>query len=243
MRKGKYIIVLFLTVVFIAAGALLPQLAARMQDAAVHGKISYRNMDEISLQFTELSVFEKFRLLSDGYQVTLPESSARMSVDELRAALERELAPYYQEGLLQRPLSDYSMNCQLMLHYLIDSTELSNIFWSVSLYRDGEDWQVLELQVDDKTGKIMKIYHESSSYLFEEWELPEKLTAFYHIYLDALDLEDGKDWENANEDYSQAVFRWGDILYGETEIAFLVNPHHFESAVTSSGKWIDDERK
>ena len=243
MRKGKYIIVLFLTVVFIAAGALLPQLAARMQDAAVHGKISYRNMDEISLQFTELSVFEKFRLLSDGYQITLPETSARMSVDELRAALERELTPYYQEGLLQRPLSDYSMNCQLMLHYLIDSTELTHIFWSVSLYRDGEDWQVLELQVDDKTGKIMKIYHESSSYLFEEWELPEKLKAFYHIYLDALELEDGKDWENANEDYSQAVFRWGDILYGETEIAFLVSPHHFESTVTSSGKWIDDERK
>ena len=243
MRKGKYIIVLFLTVVLISAGALLPQWTARMQDASVHGKISYRSIDEISLQFTELSLFEKFRLLSDGYQVTIPESSTRLSVSELRTVLERELAPYYKEGLLQRPLSDYSMNCQPMLYYLIDSKELSNIFWSVSLYRDGEDWQIIELQVDDKNGKIMKIHHESSSYLFEEWELPEKLTAFYHIYLDALDLENGKDWENANEDFAQAVFRWGDILHGETEISFLADSHHFENTVASSGKWIDDERK
>ena len=245
MRKFKYALVLALTVAVIAAGAILPVITAKVQDSAANRKISYGNMKEMRLDLHELSTLEKLYLISTGSIVDISEDKARLATKNIRQVVEKELQPYIQKGLIKDNLSKFSIESRPKLYYTIDSTEISNIFWLVTMsYGDNDDnWEKMEFCVDDKTGKIMTISYDCAQPIYEDWSWNERLIDFYGIYFDRLDLKPDEGFQKTVDNVVSVLFNWGDIQYGEVMMEFYTHPAGFTNWVLNDEERIENSDK
>lgn len=245
MRKFRNILILFVTAAGIAAGGLLPVITARVQDSVANGTIRYDTMQEIRLNLRELSIIDKLFLVNQTTIIGISEGKTNLTPDDVKQLVFYELQPYIQQGLIQDNLSDFSFECRPDLHYVIGVTEMSNVFWHVTMQRKSKESQRLELDIDDKTGKIITISYEYVPSLWEDWQYDELLTDFYTIYFNRLGLqpEEG-DWESSDEHaYSAVTFRWGDMEYGEMGLEFTVYPTGFYNGVYQADNWAEKSKK
>ena len=227
MKKCKYALVFILTAALIALGALLPTIAAKVQDAAVQGKISYDTMKEMHLNLYELSTLGKLYLIDRGSIIEISEKEARLSSEDMWQTVENALQPYMQSGFMEDSLEDFSLTCIPRLFYSVQSQEISNIFWLVTLFSAGDNWKRVELVIDDKTGEIMTISYDCQKPIYDDFSINERLEAFYKIYFSRLELYPAEGWHREIGGVKTTTFNWGDVEYGETALEFSVYTNGF----------------
>ena len=234
MQKVKYALVLLLTAVLITLGALLPSIAARVQDAAEQGKVLFGDMEEIRLNLYELSALQKLYLIPAATVVDMSTDKTKLREEDMEQTIAAVLRPYIQNGLIPDTLDAFTSEYHPMLYYSPIDAELSNIVWMVSLASGEEqtDWQRIDILMDDKTGKILTINYNRALPLYDDWMLEDLLKSFYTVYLNELDLtaEEGLHREenaNAEKRAASTTFRWGDAEYGEWGIEFLLSDNGF----------------
>ncbi len=246
MRKFRNILIVLVTAAGIVAGGLLPVITAKVQDSVSNGTIHYDTMQEIRLNLRELSMIDKLFLVNQSTIIGISEGKTNLTPADVKQLVFYELQPYVQQGLMEDNLSDFSFECRPDLHYVIGVTEMSNVFWHVTMERISKKSQRLELDIDDKTGKIITITYEYAPSLWEEWQYDELLTDFYTIYFNRLGLKPDEGYREPSDkehEYSTVTFRWGDMEYGEMGLEFTVYPTGFYNGVYQADNWAEKNQK
>ena len=235
MKKIKYALALILTAAVIAVGALLPFITAKVQDYATQNKFLYDDMEEMHLNLYELSTLSKIYLLHHGSIVGISEEKTRLKTEDIQQVVETQLQPYITKGFLEDHLSEYTMELIPQLYYVVDTVDISNVFWLVSMfYETANQSKRIELCIDDKTGLIMTISYDCLQPVYEDWLQNELLVDFYTIYFNRLDLKPQEGFHEQPEKKNGivenvATFLWGDLEYGEISMKFLVYSNGFHN--------------
>lgn len=239
MHKVKNTILLLLTVLLLTAGAVLPAIVAAVQEDVQMNEAGYSPMQSVELQLTgereTLPMLGKLSLLNEGL-FSILEDEASMTPEEVREAVERELAPYYEWEMIPYNWKDPTFIATPYLACDADNDAMYCIFWEVAIYCDAENSFSLNLYVDDDTGKILWLHFDSGSPL-ELYDRQSYLELFHQIYFDSLGMtESAQFWEENElvEDISRnsgaisAVrYTFGDMIYGEINIEFYVYSRGF----------------
>lgn len=244
MHKLKLILILTVTVGLVTAIAFLPQAAAVMQDTAIHGEVKYGDMQTVELHFgteadrepVDIPTFEKLGMMRQPLYI-ISDEKASMTQEEVIAAIDTGLAPYYDVGLI---VSDWSEAKPSLTPYLAYG-EGSNycIFWEVVLWGKCDNvYYFLSLYIDDETGKIITIdYMVDDAIIFDIADQAYYMTQFTEIYFDSLELSTSADHLNSEqlvEDISLDLpgrtalrYTFGDAVYGEVSIEFYIHESGF----------------
>lgn len=239
MHKIRITILLLMMALLLTAGAVLPGIVAAVQDDEKAGEVGYSPIQSIELKLTEeretLPMLGKLSLLNEGLY-SISEDEASMTQEDVREAVERELAPYYEWEMIPYNWKDPTFIATPYLAYGAENDAMYCIFWEVAVYCDAENPFSLNLYVDDDTGKILWLHFDSGSSL-EIYDQQSYLELFHQIYFDSLGMtESAQFWEENElvEDISQnsgaisAVrYTFGDMIYGEINIEFYVYSQGF----------------
>lgn len=240
MHKIRITILLLMTALLLAAGAVLPGIVAAVQEDGQMNEVGYSPIQSVELKLTEeqesLPMLGKLSLFNDGGLYAVSEDEAAMTREDVREAVERELAHYYEWEMIPYNWVDSSFIATPYLAYGTDNDAMYSIFWEVAIYCDSENSFSLNLYVDDETGKILSL-HFDSVWPLEIYDLQVYLDLFHQIYFESLGMtESAEYWENNGlvEDISQnsggipAVrYTFGDMIYGEVNVEFYVYSRGF----------------
>lgn len=163
MNQWKTIIALLLTLGVLAAGAMLPGVAAAVQDSAGANNSGSRAILPVTL---ELSAGEPeaqlllggLALVRDGSLYKVDESTAAMAEAEVLEAVKAGLQPYYYAELIPYNWTDYESSMTPYPAYGSADPETYGVLWVVSISWESYD-HYLELYVDDETGLILYLHY------------------------------------------------------------------------------------
>lgn len=238
MNKLKIWSTLLLTLGLLLLGAVLPKIAAALQDAAGRNRPSYSDMQALALDFSQerkmLSLYEKLAVLGKGESISISDDAMVMTEDDAFAAAQECMTLYEQAGLFQWFDVSFS-SAQPHLAISLENTNNTVLYWTVTYIYKKDPSQTLTLDVDDETGKALRItYHKYGSYSMDGvWERNrEVLDRFADIYFTQLGLEeqaaqardtgDGYEYYERDGEVSNAQYIFTDDTYGEINIALYV---------------------
>ncbi len=253
--KLKKFPILLLAAGLLLLGAWLPRLVGSLQDAANVGKIEYPQLSQIHLEITDrdaatLSTAAKLSLLRNtSNSLELPDSMAKTSKKKLLQVAQDWAEQYYRAGLLPSyyGFDSMEMSAQAYLIYQDSQKTRSNIYWRLEFTLPSAG--TAGLIVDDETHTILYggftdlAEPDAEGYLTD---VDGAMERFCSLYLENLGTEfekyDAASIAKSSERLAsyegdltyrarRAELRWGDILYGETTVLFLVDPHGFYTVI------------
>lgn len=233
MRKLKNGLILLLAVAVIACGGALPMAVSALWDRATGNQIQYGEMAAVTLSLglhqSNLPLLGKLSLLYCT-AVQIDQSQASMTEEQVMEAVKADLAPYQDAGLICCDLDSLSFECAADYDYDVLNPERHCVFWRVNISGsvDGQKHTGF-LILDDETGKILTIdynHRANNDFGYEVEYHPENLEPFCSIYFDSWDNSIFS-WESLNiaraedSEYSR-VYRWGDEVYGQINMEFIL---------------------
>lgn len=189
MRKWKLTLLLLLTAALILAGAKLPGITSAVTDKAAAGKVSYGILESVQLEFRErnsLSTMEKLILCRSGDSIEASEKDTRMTKEQALEAADEALAPYIDAELITW-VGERSAECHPRLMFEA-SYGLHGYFWDICISYGVDSGKILNLLLDDATGKIVVMDYAVDENLFEEMRISDGLDTFVQIYQEEMHL-------------------------------------------------------
>ena len=233
MNKLKLSGLLLLTLALLVLGAALPRIAAFMQDTAIQNRSGHSDMQALQLDLTEernlLSFMGKLSALGRGEVIGVSQSAVAMSEAEAYAAAEKAMAAYEDAGLFQWFDVSYA-SAQPYISVSMENTSHTVVYWTVSYMYKKDPNQTLMLDIDDETGKVLRVtYHVYSTFSMDGvWDRNrDALERFAEVYFSQLGLQEQADQAKAAGYYtfyerdggvSSAQYIFMDEAYGEIVI-------------------------
>lgn len=200
----KNLLVLLITVGSIALAAFLPSVIAVIQDHSDNQQIQFAPISPVQLDIREeLTATDRLALmlhLEEGIEIS--EEEPKMTMRDVHDAIYAALEPYYASGLML-PLEETYNHFSPVFVRDVNHPERFGIFWVGQIVQETEPYPVLDLAIDDETGKILYIGYSMGTFIYEESELTSKLQIFSEIYFNALGITD---YQEHND---------GELFYGE----------------------------
>lgn len=247
MNKLKTVTVLLLTVLLIAALALLPQAVASVSDTMANEKPGTASIQSIELELRgddQQPGYMMRKLALEQWMTTVPIKSdeASMTEDEVYAAVEAGMEPYVQANIFE--WFDFTYRAAEP-YFGLDPYDKSNymVFWGVTLVNESAPYQSLFLHIDDETGKILCIKYETYADDRFNYYYPEKQRLMMEGFVDAFlspleltqaDLAEYKDLLGTGveeldltDDVTAVQYTFDDAQYGEIHVEFYIIPSGF----------------
>ena len=203
----KRVAILFLSVILILLGALLPSLVGKRQDASAAGKIRFETIKDIQLEFSESDVTLReiiSILCTDPEAVDIPvdltnlkqQRAESLALDMAKRLAEAEIAfqAYDDDGnKTEAGLQVLYSQPRLASSNLVDG--LSNIFWYVEVCDQNRE-QLMQAVIDDRTGTVCSLNYSDvnlaaqGQYRYHAKETMKTiLYSFSYVYLEELGEE------------------------------------------------------
>ncbi len=242
MKLKTFPAILF-AVGMIVLGALLPEFAARRQDAANDNQVLFASIQNVQLEFSkeEMTVSQAVALLGKYTDVAeIPESLANLKREKVKTIVQEALERYQAAGLFFQNMAESSkIEYSTLLAYgngSFDSgTQWNNIYWEVSCL-NADETAVVYLVIDDRTGTICSVEYDNSEKTFQQADMQAALSGFCTCYLEDLGEEfywcvvsDIVKKATASSDgyYLASSVSWADEDFGECEILFFLHKSGF----------------
>lgn len=190
MSLGRSLIAIVLTTAVIFAMAFLPFGVSQMQDQYTHMDCAYADIGTVELTMDNSSTWERIVLLSLGYDSfeTSPEQ-ASIPQEELPDYLQKGLQPYIDRGVLPfTPDYDRDIN-EVQCHVVYDTktAQATGFIYWMAVLLDSETGDMLELLVDDHSGKIIFLSYTTEDYYSRTTHPPyDLLHLFLYTYLEEI---------------------------------------------------------
>jgi len=233
MKKIRTWLIIFLTIGCIALTGLLPGIAGRIQDKQILNRVGYSQSSQVELQIREdMRPLDKLRMFTRRTAlIEIPSSLARMTPEEAEQAAKAALEPYMDLGLMPEFAPDV-YEIRSMLIQTEDQTGLTGIIWSISLTGSPEGDPYVGLDLDDATGKLLRLY-----FSWENWDRTDQdtcLTQFADVYFTGIDLPDYAAYAVSEPEIPYAGeyatvrrFRFGDAVNGDLTVDLCIYPFGF----------------
>lgn len=234
MRKIKISIILFLILALLATGACFPKIVAAIQDKEIIGEASFDPIQSVQLEIRkDIPSLGKLAMMSKmDVIIEIPENKASMTAQEVMTAARAALQPYINGNLLDN-YSEWDVDMAPCLVQVPDMAELQGVFWQVTIAGDPEIYSVVDLMIDDETGKILRLHYAGEA-IIDESIREDILLNFTHIFFTSLGIDDYSNFCTSDLDSvyigDNAVatrYRFGDVVYGEINVDLYVYQHGF----------------
>lgn len=245
MNKRKTSAFLLLSLLLIAAFALLPRIVAQISDIQAVGKLNSAPMQSIELAFASEKENMMRKLALEMRMTTIPiePKQASMTEAEVIDAAKANMDAYAQVGLFE--WFDYTY-CLVEPYLAIDSEQKNNIsiIWGVTFSDQNDPYKYLFLHIDDETGKILYISYETADKkqypLTDRTKQEQMLTGFVDVFFRplALTTENAQEaseieWNLADDTVSTA-FTLEDTKYGTICVQMYIMPVGFQVSFPQS---------
>ena len=238
MSNFKMTFLILLTILFLAACAVLPVIAAVVQDSTTVNHFNISQMKSIELDMNKhretIPMMGKLALLRNMETINIDPSQASMTEEEAFQAAQEQMKAYEEAGIFQW----FDVTHRYAEPKLgIDLKDANNflVYWTVSFVNEDGEGQWLNLDIDDETGKILCIYYGVyGSYSMDGvWQrnkiIMQKFTDIYFSQLDlavakelALSTVNGYAYYEQDGGVSDALYNFWDATYGEISLEFYV---------------------
>lgn len=237
MHKVKTAIVLLLTAVLFAVCAMLPGMVSVYQDERVIGQPRYGETPAVALQIQEAvipSPLEGLAMMGQmNGSITISDSMASMTCEAAEKAALDAMQCYIDAGLMEH-FEIYSVEVRCMVGQVLRNSELSGIYWSVTILSDPDSpFCMAHLAIDDRTGRPILV-NCSRGNPFDFYQRRKLLPVFAEIYFTGLNMEEYEhfavdDLENQyiGENAYAVRYRFGDVVCGEVNVDLYVHEHGF----------------
>lgn len=206
MNKLKYTLSVLLTALVIAGGALIPRIAAQVQDRAATGKVYTDVLQSIRLDIqdeqTELPMLAKLALLRSGYRMDIGHIQTNLTEASAVNSARDQLVKYQYMALLPSDFLTYNLSAVpgiVCSGSGVGEEEYYNVFWYISL--EPVDCAHLSLILDDQTGLIVSIEYTCSEPYITIEDAYSYMEPFYQSFCDTVqikpDIITGLDMEDA----------------------------------------------
>jgi len=248
MNPSKTGLALVLTVLILAAMALLPGTLGIIRDLLENEKPGSAPMQSVELSIgddrTDEPGYMLRKLALEQRMTTVPIeiSRASMTEEEVIAAAQNGMTAYMEAGLFT--WFEYSF-CAAEAYLGVDPVDESNhsIFWGVSFTANtdsGQPYQSLFLHIDDETGKILYLDYETYGPEMRDFYYPENqqlaMEGFVEAFLRPLHLTAGQLTEytdltrvsaveqDTTDEVTCVMYTFEDAHYGIIHAAFEISP-------------------
>lgn len=245
MSKLKTGLVLLLTVLLIAALALLPQAVAGLSDFLGNEKPGSATMQSVELAFDVNWIEEpgymmrKLALEQNMSTVPIAPEQAAMTEEEVLTAAQDAMTPYMEAGVFD--WFEYTFS-SVEPYLAVDPGDKNNnsIFWSVAFVREEKPYQSLFLHLDDETGCILFLSYETYGPDRFNYYYPENqrlmMEGLVDSFLEPLKLTASQlsEYDNLEgcavaeqkmtDDVTCVRYTYEDAQYGTIDVAFLISP-------------------
>lgn len=238
MRDFKIPFLTFLTILILVTCAMLPVIAAFVQDSSTANQSSHSEMKSMKLEINKhretIPMVGKLSLLQNMETINIDPSQASMTEEEAFQAAQEQMEAYEDAGIFQW----FDVTHRFAEPRLgIDLKDANNflVYWTVSFVNEDGQGQWLNLDIDDETGKILCIYYGvHGSYSMDGvWQrnkiIMQEFTDIYFTQLDltvakefALSSESGYSYSERDGGVSSALYSFWDATYGEISLEFYV---------------------
>lgn len=245
MTKLKNALILLLVALLLAAGAVLPTAATRVQDALAVGQVQYADVESLQLTLAErrqqLSIQEKLHLITSGTGVEVTGEVTQMNGAQVLEALYAQLENYASFGLFAELDNDLLEFYPVMVYDDADPDRYC-FYWWVNMSFDAGAYDQLTAILDDETGKLLALEYVDPDLHIPEKVLWEYQDALQAIYFGNLELEpvaamkvdnegilsDAMETVNtAGDSHVVICYQLVDTLYGEVNIEICVHTNGF----------------
>lgn len=240
--KYKRTVVLALSALLIALGALLPGIVGSRQDAAHNGEIYFASISEVQLEFSQrdMTLKETIAILCGMRDsVEIPEELASLKRSSAVSYATAAVEAYWEAGIVFQDensgtFSFEVLSCQPYLAYSSSQDNKTNIFWLIS-FGSKDRSQQMTLTVDDRTGTVCAVDCAYGDVILSEEDMNRVLYNFSNVYLEELgeefyDFDINKIFTDAqspqDKSYLASSIRWWADDY-EYRTTFFVNPNGF----------------
>lgn len=234
MGKPKTFLILLLSLVLLAALAMLPNAVAAVQDSGTLGQTQVSQLQPVQLEIRDdPPAMARLAMMNGlGSVIEVPDQVATMTREEAKEAALTQLQPYMDAGLID--LYDiFHTEIRCMLGQASSNSELNSIFWTVTVIRDDEGLLVIDTAIDDETGSLLwiSVTDNYAPYIND----PEAiLMPFAEIYFTGLGIDDYGYYvtddlaeQYIGDDAYGIRYRFGDMIYGEVNVDLYVYPYGF----------------
>lgn len=247
MRLKTFLAILF-AAGMIVLGALLPEFAARQQDAANDNQVLFASIQNVQLEFSqgEMTVSQAVALLGKNTDVVeIPESLANLKWEKVKTIFLEALERYQEEGLFFQDMTeDFTIGHDTLLYYgngSYDSgTQWNNIYWRLYCNR-ADGTAAVYMTIDDRTGTICSVEYADSENTYQQADRQAILSGFCTRYL--ADLGEEFYWCEVTDIVKKAVassdgyylassISWADGDYGECNILFFLHESGFYTLIS-----------
>ncbi|MBQ8831487.1 MAG: hypothetical protein IJ017_07800 [Oscillospiraceae bacterium] len=233
MSKLKVFLTVIPALALICIGAFFPKIIAKFLDIQNTGNASYNPIESVRLEIkTDIPSLGKLAMLSSmDSNITISESKANMTTEEVMEAVYSGLQPYIDSQLLT--YAEYEVYMQPSLVQSSNNQNLQGIVWWVTISGEPSDYCFLDLAIDDETGQILRINYSvedptdnigglEALYILSDIYFSGLSMNYYENYA-VPDLEDTYVGDN-----TVAIrYRFGDVVYGEVNVDMYVHEHGF----------------
>lgn len=249
MRKLKTITILLLTVLLIAALALMPKAVAGISDHMANEQPGTAPMQSVELALgtdkTDKPGYMMRKLALEQRMTTIPikPEQAKMTEEEVFTATQDGMAVYMEADMFE--WFEYTFSSAEP--YLgIDPEDKNNntIFWGVTFTAQGTPYHHLFVHIDDETGKILYIAYETYGEDQYNYYYPENqrlmMEGFVDSFFRPLNLTQRSEYENlqaesvsepkVTDDVTCVRYTFEDAQYGIINVEFYITPVGFNLA-------------
>lgn len=239
MKKSKTKFLILVTGLILLLCAVLPAIAAAVQDRLSVNRSGFSEMQTVKLDLrgeeTSMPILGKLALLSHMEIIGLAPSQMSMTEEEVFKAAQEQMTAYEEAGIFQW----FDVTLRSAVPKLgVDLNDANNflVFWTVTFTNDEKPTRSLGMDIDDETGKILGIsYAVYDSYSMEDvWKRNRVImNDFTDIYFSRLDLTEAAAYAESSEgDYtyferdggiSSALYSLEDPVYGRINLEFYVD--------------------
>lgn len=220
MIKLKNALVLLLVFVLVAVGAVLPTVAARVQDQITAGPVRYADIDSLELILEErgpvLDMVEKLYLMLNGKGVEVTDQMTQMSEKSMIEALCAGLQPYVDMGFLRQELSYDTIEWDASMVYGETDPQTYNFYWYVHIPLDPYEEENLVVVLDDETGSILAMDYVG---VVDAYYVYETVYAIADIYFNNLGIPSS---DFMQVDPAESVYAFEEMEYPPAIMRFQV---------------------
>lgn len=225
--------VLILCICFILLFAFLPRITAFLLDPNSGQNISYTALTTVQLRIREEdSVLGKLALFRDlDSTIEISKELTKLSPEQVEQIALDGVIPYIQKGLMNE-FVPWSMEMRPILVHASQGSGLSGLIWSVAITGDPNGHISLSMDIDDATGRILRIQLIDS--FWSRIDQEQCLAQFASIYFTSLGIMNYEEYrtddlstEYVGDDVCAVRYRFNDMDHGQINVDLYINTYGF----------------